>query len=187
MSPCAARVVITTLVAVSSWCSASAHAYCREYIEDQKSEFSYTYICENSLRTPPYLIVRQYVGELEFELFELGYRDLRLLCSRAVLDQVKTFGDCTRYGVRSLSQQYDNGAYTIKTGGLDRDELEHLYEKPSLFRYPEFAPQVPETGCAILLTTDKTIYWRFAMGQPESLSECLLNFELHATQEKWRF
>lgn len=165
----------------------SVQAYCRDYIEDASQQFSYTYICKNSLKAPPYLIVRQYIDDVEFEMFELAYRDLRLLCSRVVLDNGKKYGDCSQYGVRGLKQRYDNGAYTIDTGKLDQTELAGLYKKESLYRYPEFAEQATQTGCAIVLASNKMIYWRFPVGQPQNLSECLLNFELFATKEKLRF
>lgn len=181
------RLTFVVIPLVLVWCSDSAHAYCREYIEDNNSKFSYTFVCENSLASPPYLIVRQYVDDLEFELFELGFKDLRLLCSRARLDNGKLFGNCTRYGLRNLRASYDNGSYTIKTGGINQDDLSRLYESRSLYRYPEFVEQVPETGCAIVVAENRTIYWRFAPDRPEGLSDCLLNFERHATNEKWRF
>ena len=187
MSGFVIRAATLTVLACSTWFTSDAQAYCREYIEDKSQQLNYTYICENSLKSPPYLIVRQYIGELEFEMFELGYRDVRLLCSRAVLDNGKKFGECSRYGLRGFKQRYANGAYNIEIGSLNQNEVAKLYEQGAVYRFPAFAQQVPDIGCAIVLDKSKTVHWRFPTKQPERMSECLLNFELFATNERLRF
>ena len=162
------------------------HAYCRDYIEQAESKLNYTYVCQNSLLSPPYLIIRQYIDDFEFEMFEFAYRDFRLLCSHVKLDNGRKFGGCERYGVASLKQRYANGAYTIKIGDLSSVAIDALYAKSAVFRYPELKQQVAQERCAVVVSREKTIHWRVLNEQFENLSECLLQFELFATKEKLR-
>lgn len=167
--------------------SGDAKSYCRDYVEQGKNKFNYTYVCQNSLPTPPYLIVRQYIDDIEFELFELGHSDIRLMCSTVKLGNGKYYGGCDHYGIRGLQSKYINGQFTIDINRIESEPLKRLYEKKSEYRFPDLFQQVEETGCAIILGDNRMIYWRYQKNEPEKLSECLLNFELYATKKKIRF
>lgn len=164
-----------------------AKSYCREYIDQDKASLNYTYVCQNSLKSPPYLIVRQYIDNIKFEIFEFDYLNFRLICSTIKLDSGKRYGGCDQYGVKSLQPQYKNGVYTIDVGLLSSKSISNLFSLDRIYRYPEFAEQVFDTGCVLVMATNKTIYWRYPENQPEKLVECLINFEVYATKNKIHF
>ena len=162
-------------------------AYCRDYIKRDNAKLSYTYVCENSLKSPPYLIVRQYIDDIAFEMFEFAYRDVRLMCSMVQLSNGKKYGGCEKYGIRNLQPRYDNGSYTIDVGVLNPLTINELFAIDSTYRYPEFVEQSVDIGCAVVMGVDNIVYWRYRENELQKLAECLLNFEIHATKKKLKF
>lgn len=172
------------------WClPSSAQAYCRSYIEaDSAGMLRYSYSCENTYSAPEYRIIHQYIGENEQAFFEFAPKEIGLLCSSGLFSGQR-FDDCHTYTPNALPETFNGGIGIVNLYPLGSvtsyNFLSERYTGANLFRYPDLSELVQQSGCAVTVSRDRTLDLFFLQGRPELLAECLLQFELYAT-ENWR-
>lgn len=180
--PWAVALVVMTLPVRSD-------AFCRSYIaSDSTDGLRYSYSCENTYAAPEYRIIRQYIGDDEQAFFEFAPKEIGLLCSSGLFNGHR-FDDCHSYTPGALPETFNGGIGVVNLYPLGTatsyDLLSKLYTGPNLFRYPDLPEAVQETGCAVNVSRDRRLDLLFLQDRPELLAECLLQFELYAT-ENWR-
>lgn len=166
--------------------SPPALALCRSYIEDSATApLRYSFVCENTYAAPRYTIIRQYIGDNELAFFEFAPTEIGLICSSGSFSG-KDFADCHSYIPGELPDFFDGGIGLVHLHPQpDINELAFTLEMPPLFRFPKDVALVGDIGCAVNVSENRALDLFFLAENPGSLAECLLRFEIFATQN-WK-
>lgn len=163
-----------------------ALALCRSYIEDRvAAPLRYSFVCENTYAAPRYTIIRQYIGDKELAFFEFAPKEIALICSSGSFSG-RDFADCHSFIPGDLPDFFDGGIGPVHLHPWsDTSELAFALEKSSRFRFPEDLALVGDIGCAVNVSENRALDLFFLAENPGSLAECLLRFEIFATQN-WK-
>jgi hypothetical protein len=147
------------------------------------------YFCKNSLARPMYSIVQHYSGENFAGIFNFDPRGANIICNEYEFDKF-TESLCRKVGIREIKNKYEAGKTVIQTVNLSKSkeiDYKKIYERKSVFLYPETAEEIVVDNCFVHISTKQIITIGYDINDYMSLSTCLIKMEQNFQSNKKLF
>ena len=164
----------------------AANAYCEEYTKDTPDEFEFTKICASSIGKPFYRIVQHLFDEGSSLTFAFAPRSRKLLCYQYEL-KGEMLEKCNNYGVDFFPKKFSGKKFNVTMVEIDNmksETLDELFDKKSIFKYPDMAELVAVDQCFAIMTKNKDIFFGYSEETIIELSQCLIAFETFVSKNK---
>ena len=164
----------------------TANAYCEEYIKETSDEFEFTKICASSIGKPFYRIVQHLFEEGSSLMFAFAPRSRKLLCHQYELNG-EMLEKCNNYGVDFFPKKFSGKKFNVTMVEIDNikpETLDDLFDKKSIFKYPDMAEIVAVDQCFAIMTENKDIFFGYSEAKIIELSQCLIAFETFVSKNK---
>ena len=178
--------IFAVLLISSFGISKAANAYCEEYIKDTPNEFEFTKICASSIGKPFYRIVQHLFDEGSSLTFAFAPRSRKLLCHQYELNG-EMLEKCNNYGVDFFPKKFSGKKFNVTMVEIDNIEsetLDDLFDKKSIFKYPDMAELVAVDQCFAIMTENKDIFFGYSEETIIELSQCLIAFETFVSKNR---
>lgn len=154
--------------------------------ETTPGPFETIYICRNTLMQPAYTIVRHYVGEDSFSIFNLDPMGANIVCTDYELAGRK-LAECRKAGLRPIASNYKLKKAKLQTrllSAMNRAQRDSLYQTRTLFAYPDTAEAIDLEQCFVHIAEDRSITLGYSRENYMALSTCLIRFEGYLKRNK---
>jgi len=148
--------------------------------------FETVYICRNTLTEPTYTIVRHYVGEDSFSIFNFDPMGANIVCTDYEFSGRK-LAECRKAGLRPVTSNYKLKKTNIAVrllSAMDPAKRTSLYKTPTLFAYPDTAEAIDLEQCFLHIGKNRDITFGYSRGNYMALSTCLIRFEGYLKRNK---
>ena len=178
--------IFAVLLISSFGISKTANAYCEEYIKETSDEFEFTKICASSIGKPFYRIVQHLFDEGSSLTFAFAPRSRKLLCHQYELNG-EMLEKCNNYGVDFFPKKFSGKKFNVTMVEIDNiksETLDDLFDKKSIFKYPDMAELVAVDQCFAIMTEKKDIFFGYSEETIIELSQCLIAFETFVSKNR---
>jgi hypothetical protein len=148
--------------------------------------FETIYICRNTLTKPVYTIVRHYVGDDSFNMFNFDPMGANIVCTDYELAGRK-LAECRKAGLRPIASNYKLKKAKLETrllSAMNRAQRDSLYQTRTLFAYPDTAEAIDLEQCFVHIAEDRGITLGYSRENYMALSTCLIRFEGYLKRNK---
>ena len=161
-------------------------AYCEEYLKENAQDFELTRICASSIGQPFYRIVQHIYDEGSSLVFAFAPRSRKLLCHQYELKN-EFHENCTNYGVNLFPNNFKGKKFRVtmlELSEFEQADIDKLYAKGSLFKYPEMSEFVSVDNCFAVIGENDVIHIGYSEKKIIEMSQCLIEMETYITNNK---
>ena len=181
------RILIPIWVLACVFCGARpALAYCEEYLKEDAQDFELTRICASSIGQPFYRIVQHIHDGGSSLVFAFAPRSRKLLCHQYELKN-EFYENCTNYGVNFFPNNFKGKKFRVtmlELSEFEQADIDKLYTRVSLFKYPEMSEFVPVDNCFVVIGPNDNIQIGYSEARIIEMAQCLMEMEIFISANK---